>query len=385
MRFSTVVSRVIALAAAVCVSAYGQALVTGENSLGISGDMQLKWIGKGVPQKKLDAEILISQAIYADTTPTIGADYDGRYNLRTTTALVSVFYHLHNAVDFKLSMPFMIKQGVDQSNVVKTGPFGDLSLDVSREWGAAAHVMTGLTIGLPTGPSSIHSSSIVDSMDVKFLSPDNQLGSGFFSASLRASYRLLPEWGLVNVGASYMAGLFAVRTTAYGYNTATKTVTFDNSQFESARDGWAARNEAGVVRPDRIGLFTDVFVKTETVNHGFAVGYYYPAAAEKRITLEKGIQKAPTQDSALAALRAQDSTKSVEYLMLGQTADQTWEYLSKTACSINTYPVLTLQYNLEKNDPTFPIFLGGMVKMEYNNRLNFAGFAIGLGFKFPVY
>jgi hypothetical protein len=384
MRFSTVASRAIALAAIVSVSAYGQAFVTGENSLGISGDMQFKWIGKGVSQKKFDAEILIGQSIYADTTPTVGPDYNGQYNLRTTTALFSLYYHLRNAVDVKLSMPFMIKQGVDQSNVVKTGPFGDLALDVSRHWDAAAHVRTGLTLGFPTGPAAMHSTAIATVKDITFLSPDNQLGTGLFSATLRASYAFTPDWGVINAGASYAAGLFAVRTTEYGYFADSNQITFDKSEFQSARDGWAARNDAGVIRPDRIGFFVDIGIKTETVNHGFAVGYYYPAASARIVTLGKGSEKAPSLDSALAALRGKDATKSVEYLVVDRTTDSTWEYLSKTTRSINTYPVLALQYNLEKNDPSFPIFLGGMVKMEYNNRLNFAGFAVGLGFKFPV-
>jgi hypothetical protein len=326
MRFSSVSNKAAVLAASFFICAYGQAFVTGENSLGISGDMQLKWIGKGVSQKKADAEILISQTIYADTTPTVGADYDGQYNLRTTTALFSLFYHFQNVVDLKLRMPFMIKQGVDQSNVVKTGPFGDLALDVSRQWGAAAHVLTGLTLGFPTGPASIHSTSLSGVKDIRFLSPDNQLGTGLFSASLRASYRFTPEWGIINAGASYTAGLFAVRTTEYGYYADSNRITFDKTEFQSARDGWAARNDAGIVRPDRIGFFADFGIKTETVNHGFGIGYYYPAAAGKTVVLDKGETAVfSTRDSALASLYAQDSMKSKEIIIIAQKSTQKWE------------------------------------------------------------
>ena len=56
-------------------------------------------------------------------------------------------------LDLKLSMPFLIKQTPDG----KTGPFGDMLLDVSRSWGTLNMFAAGLTLNFPTGYSTIMS------------------------------------------------------------------------------------------------------------------------------------------------------------------------------------------------------------------------------------
>jgi hypothetical protein len=72
-------------------------------------------------------------------------------------------------------------------------------------------------------------------------------------------------------------------------------------------------------------------------------------------------------------------------IVLSQVNDGSWYYLEKAPTARKTPPSLTLQYTIEKSDMMFPILVGGIVKLEYANRLNLAGISFGLGFKFPVY
>jgi hypothetical protein len=361
---------------ALVFSASGQAMQVGENSLDLSGDMHLKWIGKGIAGKLIDADIVLSEAMIADSSTIGGSEYDGRFRVKTTQALVSFYAHPGKILDLKLSMPFLIRQGPEG----KTGPFGDMVLDVSRSWGALNMVSAGLTLGFPTGYSTIMSDN------THFLSPENQVGNGLFGAAVRASYGFAPDWGIIDIGASYSAGLFAIRTSDYGYDPTTDNITYGTKAFEVARDGWGARNDAGVVTPDHIGLFADFGIKTETVNHGISIGYFYPAAPMGYEALDKGNTTSPFTTKALAQqyLDTSNHVSNTTYFAAGQRADNTWEYLSKTTFTKKALPSLTLQYNIEKNDLVFPIFLGGMVKMDYDNRLNFSGFSLGIGFKFPV-
>jgi hypothetical protein len=106
--------------------AAGQSVQTGEDLADISGDMQLAWIGNGVSQKALDVEIMISHGILPDSSTMIGSDYDGRYLVQISKALVGFTFRGLKPVDIKLRMPFVIKQGREG----KTGPFGDMTLDI---------------------------------------------------------------------------------------------------------------------------------------------------------------------------------------------------------------------------------------------------------------
>ncbi len=361
---------------ALVFSASGQPMQVGENGLGLSGDLHLKWIGKGIAGKLIDAEVVVSEAMIADSSKLGGSEYDGMFRTKITQALVSFYVHPGKVLDLMLSMPFLIKQGPDG----KTGPFGDLLVDVSRSWGTLNMVAAGLTLNFPTGYSTIMSDNTT------FLSSENQLGSGLFGATARASYGFAPDWGIINVGASYSAGLFAIRTSEYGYDPNTDNINFDTKTFQVARDGWAARNDAGVVTPDHVGMFADFGIKTETVNHGISVGYYYPTAPMGYEILDKGNTASTfsTKAQAQEYLDSSNHASSTTYFVAGQRADNTWEYLSRTTFTTKALPSLILQYNIEKNDMLFPIFLGGMVKMDYDNRLNFSAFSLGVGFKFPV-
>jgi hypothetical protein len=361
------------------LTASGQTVSVGETNLNASGEMQLKWIGKGVSNKLFDAEILLSQGVIADSSKVLGPDYDGRFRLKITTLLASVYYHPPKVMDIKLCMPFLVKSGPDGV----TGPFGDLSCDISRKWGESGNIGTAVNLNLPTGYSSI-----LKTDNLTFLSPDNQLGSGLFSAAVRASYALIKEWGIINMGGSYSAGLFAIRTTEYGYDTKTDKITYDNKKFQVARDGTGARNDAGEVFPDRINIFTDFGIKTDILTHGFGIYYSYPLAPGKMET--RTIRFAPkelaTQTDAQQYVDASVTTGNEKNIVLARkNTDSTWAFLSKNIQTKKAIPSVLLQYNIEKSDMTFPIFLGAMVKLDYDKKLDFGGFSFGLGFKFPVY
>jgi hypothetical protein len=366
---AAVVAGVLALTAAV----FGQTIQTGESNINVSGDMQLKWVGKGITNKLLDAEITISQGVLPDTI-------EGRFGVKTTMANVSLYFRPPKVLDIKLNLPLLIKQGPEG----KTGPFGDLSLDICRKWGTAQNVITAVTLGFPIGYSSILSDRAKD--EVTFMPPENQLGSGLFQTNVRASYMFSPDWGFLNIGCSYLAGLFAIRTTEYGYNSVTDKISFDKKTFQVARDGLGATNDAGVRFPDRINLFTDMGLKTESLIHTFSIGYFYPTASRKiyQSTKMATLGSYSTKDSVFSFLLTKYQNVDTTFEVIGQRGNGQWVYFQKTSTILKTLPFVTLQYGLEKNDMILPIFLGGMLKLDYDNRFLFGGFAIGLGFKFPV-
>jgi hypothetical protein len=360
------------------LSAGGQPFQTGEGKADLWGDMQLEWIGKGVPQKLFDAEIMISQGIIPDSATVTGANYDGSYLVQVSKAQVGLTFHGLKPVDIVLRMPFIIKQGREG----KTGPFGDLDLDIGAHWKFA---QAALNLTFPTGYSSIMSG------ELRPFSYNTQSGRGLFSAAASASYVLDAEWGAINLGCSYGAGLFAVRPHGYLYDTVQDKILIANYQFDVARDGWAAKNGAGLLIPDRVGVFADMTVKTEVVTHCFGIGYYYPTASAtyevyKRTVMDFDSSKNfPTAQAAQDYLNGSSAADNVTYSVAGKNISGQWVSVRKTTSLIKTLPSLFLQYNVEKNDMLLPIFLGAMVKFDYENRLNFSGFSAGIGFKFPVF
>jgi hypothetical protein len=370
------------------------------SSAGAGTDAGIKWIGNGVSGALIDCELVLSQTIASDSSLIRGWDFDGRVRYQTTSALLSLYYHPPKLMDIKLSMPFVYKESFYvKSGWAYTGPFGDMSLDLSRKWGTTGSISTGLTLGFPTGYASIPNYPYKSDGSIT-LPGYGQPGSGLFTSSLRASYTFDRDWGIINTGCSYSAGLFAVRTTEYGYpgpDPANPKLTSEKKEFEVARDGFGARNDAGIVTPDYFGLFTDVGIKTEGFTHGFSVIFSYPIAPGKYEERGTGttMQGFATKDEAQRYLdTAQDlvdengnpipvSTK--KFVLLPGNADNTWYYLTKNQQQSRTLPSISLQYSIEKSDMIFPILVGAIVKMEYENRLLFSGFSVGVGVKFPVY
>jgi hypothetical protein len=354
----------------------------GSSAGSASGDVMIKWIGNGVSGGLFDAELIMSEGVLSDSSLVRGSEYDGRLRIKTTTALLSLYYHPPRLMDIKLSMPFIMKEGV----TTNSGGFGDLLIDLCRKWGTSGDIQTGLSLIVPTGYADMMNTGM------EALSSDNQLGGGLFSVSARGSYTFDFDWGIINLGGSYSAGIFAIRTTEYGYDTATIHLYPTSQQFQFAREGWGARNDAGVLSPDYLGVFADFGIKSQGYTHGFSINYSYPLT---RSNVEiRGVNSTYSSDlptKAAAQIYVDTTTMGgvlhgdTTNIVLNRNGDGSWNYLTKAPTPRATPPSLTLQYSIEKTDMMFPILLGGIVKLEYANRLNFAGIAFGLGFKFPVY
>jgi hypothetical protein len=354
----------------------------GSSAGSASGDVQIKWIGTGVMGALFDCEVVASGGALSDTSFVRGSEYDGMLRIKSTTALVSLFYHPPRIMDIKLSMPFLYKEG----NFATTSGFGDLLVDLNRKWGVSGNIASGLSLIIPTGFSSIMASG------KEPLSSDYQLGGGLFSASLRGSYTFDFDWGIINLGGTYSAGLFAIRTTEYNFDADPNRIvlTSKQKQFEFARESWGARNDAGVFSPDYLGIFTDFGIKQERYTHGFCATISYPTTqgnAELRDVNITNSTSLATKGEAQAYLDTSNSVThgNVTNIALNQNGDGSWNFLTKTPTPRKTPTSMTLQYSIEKTDMLFPILVGGIVKLEYANRFNFAGFSFGVGFKFPVY
>lgn len=352
----------------------------GSSAGSATGDVLVKWIGNGVSGALFDAELIMSEGALTDSSLVRGSEYDGRLRIKTTTALLSLYYHPPRIMDIKLSMPFLMREGISTN----TGGFGDLLVDLCRKWGASGDVQTGLSLILPTGYADIMNTGIEP------LASDNQLGGGLFSLSARGSYTFDFDWGIINLGATYSGGVFAIRTTEYGCDSTGTNISSLRQEFQFAREGWGARNDAGVFSPDYLGVFADFGIRSQGYTHGFSINYSYPLAqgnVEIRDVPTTYSLALPTKAAAQAYV---DTSASVSHgdttnIVLRQASDGSWYYLRKSPTSRQTPPSVTLQYTIEKSDMMFPILVGGIVKLEYVNRLNFAGISFAVGFKFPVY
>jgi hypothetical protein len=377
MRFAPNKLALIAAAALCALNAFGDPVQTGEGSTDLSGNMQLKWLGKSLPGNFLSAEVMLSLGMLPDTS-------DGRFSGKVSMARVGLDFHPPKVLDVKLSMPFLVKQGPDGF----TGPFGDMDLDICKKWGKNENVQTALTIGFPTGYSAIQKPNPQGTVDgVTFLDPENQPGNGLFDAQVRASYMFLPEWGFVNVGGAYSAGLFAVRTSEYIYDTSTQKASRKSMDFQIARDGLGATNEAGVRTPDHISISADLGIKTDMLMQCFSLGFSFPMESIKIYNLMGNTTQftRSTRDSVTDSLQHLYSGTDTTFQVLGEQPNQAWYYLQKWTHEIKADPYLTIQYNVEKNDMAFPIFLGAMFKFDLDNQIKFGGLNVGLGFRFPVF
>jgi hypothetical protein len=371
----------------------------GSGAGGASGDLQMKWIGNGVEGALLDAEINVSRSVLADSSLVNGTQYDGRLRLQTTSVLLNAYYHPPKIMDIKLTVPLVFKEGNNNSS--NTGPLSDMSVDLTRKWGVVGNILTGLTLVLPTG-----NGSMTDGPSQP-LSSDNQLGGGVFGASLRGSYTFDHDWGIVSVGGSYTAGLFAMITSEYNVQQNPPfAMSSDKQVFQVSRSGLGSINDAGIVSPDFIGVFTDIGIKTEALTNGFSFNFGFPmekGRSELRTVDVNNVSSTDfsTKEAAQAyadtskLLRPGDSTYT--FVVANTAANGHWPLLRKYSAEKAVPPSLMIQYSVEKHDMALPMLLVAMIKLE-NPTLNFtrvlqpvwgklvfAGFAAGLGFKFPIY
>jgi hypothetical protein len=347
----------------------------GSATLGIS---QIKWIGKGVSGALFDAEFILGGSLTADSSQYFGKTYDGKVESKTTSVLMSFFYHPPKIADFKLTMPFLLKESTYET---RQGPFGDLSLDISRKWGQSGEITTALFGAIPTGNAAIMASNFTPQM------PQNQLGGGLFSGGIRASYNIDKDWGIMNFGATYSAGLFAIRGDDYGFDTINGKYTVGSKKFEIARSGWGAKNDAGSYTPDNLGIFADFGFKTEALTHGLSISYGFPCSQPSYESW--GITESdvafPTQAAAQAYYDALETDQRRTVVANSQTSTGTWKIINKASNALARMPSVTMQYSVEKGDAMFPLLLGAVTSFNYFKGFKFASFGAGLGFKFPIY
>ncbi len=360
----------------------------GASSGSASGDMQLKWIGRGVTGSLIDAEVVMGHSVLRqnpdqsrDTNYIAnGQNYYGKIRLKTSSVLFNLYYHPPELMDIKLTVPFLIKEW----QAGKTGSWGDLSLDFSRKWGESASVVTALVFSFPTGYYDIMQDNRTP------LLSEQQPGSGLYSASFRANYTIDRDWGIINIGGVYSAGLAGTLIEEYGWEEKKSRLTFESEKFEFARKGWGAINKMGVFTPDNLGFFLDVGCKTETVMHGFCISYSYPVAKPTMETWATNVIRDTTVTTKSGAEHALDSiltNKSIDTkgVIISRLNDGAWQYLAKTNMNQKAVPSVAIQYSIEKSDITFPMLLGFDVKLDYDDKFIFGGFAAGIGFKFPIY
>ena len=363
--------------------------------------MQLKWIGNGVEGALFDAEVVIGRSVLSDSSLVNGSEYDGRLRLQTTTAMLNLYYHPPRIMDVKLTLPLVFKEG--NANNIKTGPISDLSLDLTRKWGTVGNILTALTIVFPTG-----NASMTDGVDQP-MSSDNLLGGGVFAASLRGSYTFDHDWGIVSVGGSYSAGLFAMITSEYSVQQNPPfAMSSDKQVFQFSRSGLGSINDAGIVSPDFIGVFTDIGIKTEAITHGFSFNLGFPMEKGHSELRTVDVNSVPANEFSTkeAAQAYVDTSKSpllrpgdsaYTFIVANTTENGHWPLLRKYSAEKAVPPSLMIQYSVEKHDMALPMLFGAMIKLEnptldFNRvlkpvwgKLVFAGFAAGLGFKFPIY
>ncbi len=309
-----------------------------------------------------------------------GQNYYGKIRLKTSSVLFNLYYHPPKLMDIKLTVPFLIKEW----QAGRTGSFGDLSLDFSRKWGESASVVTALLFSFPTGYYDIMQDNRTP------LLSEQQTGSGLYSASFRANYTMDRDWGIINIGGVYSAGFVATRIEEYGWDEKKSRLTFESEKLEFARKGWGVINKMGVFTPDNLGFFLDVGCKTEAVMHGFCISYSYPV---EKSTMEAWATNNFKDTAAIIKSQAQrtlDSmmtvkNKDTKGVIIKRLSDSTWQYLTKTTMNQKTVPSITVQYSIEKSDIIFPMLLGLDVKLDYDDKFLFGGFAAGIGFKFPIY
>ena len=366
-------------------------------SSGSSADMQLKWIGKGVSGGYIDAEAVYIHAIVADTAYLSPNRFDGHLKVISDAVLLSLFYH-PSILDFKLSMPVVIKQGYGTT----TGLLGDLGLDITKRWGSEGNIRTALTFGAPTGNSSILT-------DESTCQPAMQLGGGTYNGGFRADYTMDQDWGLIAFGTSYTGGFFDMKTKTWKYDADLNRSIPDKKTFATARyfthtasgklNGWGSINDVGTVQPDIASAFVDFGIKTPSFVHGISFSYTLPtckgAYEDRKMTTTNWSATDnsdptlyfPTREQAQAHADAISDPGLSYYhsLVLAPNRSGQWTVMMPEKLMRGTFPGLTMQYCLEKSDANLPLLFGATSRLDYNKGFVFSSFGVGAGIKFAVY
>ncbi len=366
----------------------------GSSSGSVASDMQLKWIGRGVSGALFDFEAIAGQSLNFDTAGVGNVSGDGIITgLNTSSWLLSLFYH-PRIIDFKLTLPLVIKHGYFDGAGYSTGTISDMSLDISKKWGMEGAVTTGISLSFPTGSTNIP--QLQDNSGTLLAPPYFQTGSGMFGGSARMEYLMDRDWGFINVGASYSGGFFAMITDEYNIDTDDiynpKPVS-THKVFKLSREGWGGINDEGTVSPDNVSMYVDLEKKASSFAHGVSLCFSFPLRngrwQQGSLDLTNYSSTNPKAQIQQYVDTVHDPSDGARLLYTNPvvvgTMDNNWLIEQYDWIKLNTYPSVTLQYSIEKSDATFPILLGGMVRFEFDQGIKFASLSGGVGFKFPVY
>ncbi len=363
----------------------------GASSGSVSGASQLKWIGKGVSGGLFNVELFFMQAMLSDTAQFDDENNSGWMKIKNTSFITNISFK-RRFLDFKLSLPFVYKDGLG----TRTGLLGDMSFDVGLNWGSSVFFNSALSFGFPTGRYRIH----VPGSNARYVLPEMQLGSGVFSISPRFQVTVDRDWGILTGGFSYSMGMLAVKTDTYGYDSTADRIERVKRSLQISRDEFGAINDIGNKTPDAFSLFYNIGIKREGVVHGFDITYsdYLSKGSydqwEKRLTRWSAFDSTSDEyfrNQASAQFHADTlglGTNELEYespIVAGYTSAGRWVVYERIKKSRNAPSSLSIQYSLEKNDMNVPLLFGGIIKFDFDDGIRLGSLALGMGIKFGVF
>ncbi len=273
---------------------------------------------------------------------------------------------------------------------------GDAGVEVTRPWGMNGNFRTTLGTRLPTGRYDVPLTA-----KQRLVVPEMQLGTGTLGSTLRLEYGHDRDWGLFNVGVAYQAGIWAIRTTEYDYDTTVQTVVVRARQLETSREGRGVVNDIGTVYPDVVSILADAGIKRAGLVHGFSTsllvplrhGEYfqralaspYPDFSIDPDAGEYAPDKQSAQQHADTVIGFDDSPRYDNPLVTGVDKEGRWMVLERTRIRQKAFPGLVLRYSVEKSDPELPLLFGCAVRTEFDNGVRFAGFSAGMGMKLSIF
>lgn len=362
----------------------------GAASGGAAHEAQLQWIGRGVSGSLVDLEAQGIFSVAADTAFNPSESFDGRMRMQTSSLLVKLGFHPQWA-DLRLSLPILSRRGFG----VQVGGLGDAAVEVIRPWGMSGNFRTTLGTTFPTGRYDVPLTA-----KQRLVVPEMQLGTGTLAGAFRLEYGMDRDWGLFNVGVSYEAGLWALQTTDYDYDTTLRTVVVRNRQLEPSREGRGVVNDIGTVYPDVVSLLADAGIKRGGLVHGFSTSLLVPLRRGEYFqrglgspyrefsidpdAAEYAADKRAAQQHADTVIGFNDSLRYDNPLVVGVDNEGRWMVVERTRIGQKTFPGLVLRYSVEKSDPELPLLFGCAVRTEFDGGVRFAGFSAGIGMKLSL-
>ncbi len=158
---------------------------------GGGGGGGVRWIGRRSPGGQVEVECVISHASGEDLKTTkldlkVSGDVPGRFNVGVS---VPYLHSVRHDPDYE--------DATGRDDPLKVDSWGDLSLLVSRKFGALGDTTANLTIGVPTAPYDVQHEGWWH------IPYDAQPGRGNWTFSLGVEHTVDRDWGPMVFGGSY--------------------------------------------------------------------------------------------------------------------------------------------------------------------------------------